>query len=412
MSILTRIKNVFISSKRSVTYADIFGPDPDKGAVTVSEDTVIGVPAVLRAVTVISDSIGTMPLKMYHKVKDGRELVDDDPVAKLFEEANPEQSADEFFSQLQWYAELYGTGYAEIERNGLGEPIALWNIPSHQVTAKRDAIGAIVYEVRTSEGNAIIDAANMLVFKGRIGTSLEGFNPVKLARQSFEYSLSLDAFGNAYFKNMCNFGGVLEAGTLSDTARENIVKSFRAAASGAKNTGKWIMLEEGVKANRNAINNEAAQYNEQRQAQILETSRIFGVDPIFLYDYSRATWNNSEHQVRNFLQFTLNSKLKRNESELKRKLMPENMKKDFYFEYLRESIVQLDAKTQDELYALGVDKGWYLLDEVRKWKNLPPLPKEEIKPVNEVPQDQSQDEPQNLEEDQLNNNDGNTEQQN
>jgi HK97 family phage portal protein len=399
MGIISRIKNAF--STRSVSVKEIFGEEPDKNNVTVNADTVIAVPAVLRAVTVISDSIGTMPIKMYRKVKDGRENVDDDPVAVLFEEANPEQSADEFFSQLQWYAELYGTGYAEIERNGLGEPIALWSIPTHQVTPKRDDIGNVVYEVRTPEAAAVIDATNMLVFKGRIGDALEGLNPVKLARQSFEYTLSLEAFGNNYFKNNCLFGGVLEAPHMSDNARDNLINSFRNANSGTKNVGKWIMLEEGAKANRNTINNESAQYLENRNAQILEVCRVYGVDPLFLYDYSKATWNNAEHQVRNFLQFTLNPKLKRNEAELKRKLMPEGMKKDYYFEYLRESIVQLDAKTQDELYALGLDKGWYRLEEVRKWKNLPPLPKELPNVVDEK-----------LPEDQLNNDDGNTEPKN
>jgi HK97 family phage portal protein len=109
---------------------------------------------------------------------------------------------------------------------------------------------------------------------------------------------------------------------------------------------------------------------------VYEVCRWIGVDPIFVYEYGRATWNNAEAQTRNFLQFSLNPWLRRWETEVGRKLLRPEERGQLYAEFTREAVVQLDIKTQSDVWAAGVSAGWYTVDEVRGWLNLPPLPPE------------------------------------
>ena len=125
-----------------------------------------------------------------------------------------------------------------------------------------------------------------------------------------------------------------------------------------------------------SVNNETAQFLESRQYQILEVCRWVGVDPIFLFEYGRATWHNAEQQTRNFLQFSLNPWLRKIESEVNRKVISKADRRDTYAEFVREAVIQMDAKTQAEIWKIGVEGGWLLPDEIRKLQNKPPLPKQ------------------------------------
>src|SRR5690606_36010257 len=120
------------------------------------------------------------------------------------------------------------------------------------------------------------------------------------------------------------------------------------------NTAKTPILEAGGKVEPLSPSNEAGQYDETQAREIGSSCRWFGVDGIFVFDYSRATWNNSEAQTRNFLQCSLNPWLRRIECEISRKLIRPSQRKELYAEYVREAVIQMDAKTQHEIWKIGV----------------------------------------------------------
>lgn len=287
-------------------------------------------------------------------------------------EPNPEQSAVDFFTLCQWWAVIWGNAYAECERGGSGRVIALWPVPPWHVRPVRLSDGTPAYEVAGAPP-VIIPAEDMVHVKGPSPDGSEGYRLTKLARESFGFALACDRFGSAYFGNMTKIGGVLETpGQLSDNARENLRKSWAQAYQGIDATGKIAVLEEGLKFTPFGVSNEAGQYTETRQHQVYEICRWVGVDPIFVYAFGSNPGGVAEQQTRNFLQFSLNPWLRKWESELGRKCLLTTEKGTFYPEFLRESIIQLDVKTQHEVWAIGIDKGWYDVNEVRKWLNLPP----------------------------------------
>jgi HK97 family phage portal protein len=349
---------------------------PSLSGVTVTEEAALALSAVFRATRVLSESVGTMPLKVYQRTPDGRDEARDYPLWPiLHDEPNPEQSAVEFFTLLMWWAVLYGNAFAEVVRDGAGRAVQLWPIPPWTCKPHRTDAGP-VYVIRTPDAQDVtIAAEDVLHLKGPTPDGSQGYKLAKLAAESFGYSLALDRFGSALFGNSCKIGGVLKtAGQLSETARDNLKRSWANSYQGVDSTGKIAVLEEGLDFVPFTISNEAQEYTLTRQHQIYEVCRWIGVDPIFVYEYGRATWSNSEAQTRNFLQFSLNPWLKKIETELTRKVFPIGERQTYYPEFVRESVVQMDTKTQHEVWAIGVDKGWYQVEEVRQWLNLPKLP--------------------------------------
>lgn len=314
-----------------------------------------------------------MPLKVYENTTDGRiEARDTDYWALLRDEPNPEQSTVDFLTQMMWWAVLFGNAYAEIVRDGAGRVTHLYPIPPTVVTAGQNDQGQLVYEIKTANGDIVLPSSEVLTIRGPSPDGTTGYRLVQTARESFGLSLALDRFGSAYFGNNCKVAGVIKAtGALSDAARENIRAGWVTTYGGVDNAFKVPVLEVGLDFQPFEVSNEAGQFVQSRQHQIYEICRWVGVDPIFVFEYGRATWNNAEAQTRNFLQFSLNPWLRKLECEISRKVISPADRGRYYAEFVREAIIQMDTKTQHDVWAIGVDKGWYTKDEVRKWLNLP-----------------------------------------
>ena len=314
-----------------------------------------------------------MPLKVYENTTDGRiEARDTDYWALLHDEPNPEQSTVDCLTQMMWWAVLFGNAYAEIVRDGAGRVTHLYPIPPTVVTAGQNDQGQLVYEIKTANGDIVLPSSEVLTIRGPSPDGTTGYRLVQTARESFGLSLALDRFGSAYFGNNCKVAGVIKAtGALSDAARENIRAGWVTTYGGVDNAFKVPVLEVGLDFQPFEVSNEAGQFVQSRQHQIYEICRWVGVDPIFVFEYGRATWNNAEAQTRNFLQFSLNPWLRKLECEISRKVISPADRGRYYAEFVREAIIQMDTKTQHDVWAIGVDKGWYTKDEVRKWLNLP-----------------------------------------
>lgn len=385
-------------AKRAIDYAQavafgLIGPTALSG-VTVTDETCLSLSAFWRCARVLAESVGTMPLKVYRRGESGREEATEHPAWELLQEPNPEQSAVEFYTLIQWWAVVHGNAYAEIVRDGSGRAVEMWPIPPWVCQPIRTDAGELAYLVRTpNQQDVTIAAADVVHLKGPSPDGSEGYKLAKVAADSMGFSIALDRFGSAYFGNSCKVGGVLKtAGQLSEQARENLRKSWATTYQGVDNTGKIAVLEEGLDYSPFQIDNNAGQYTETRQQQVIEICRWLGVDPIFCYEYGRATYHNAEAQTRNFLQFSLNPWLKRLESEITRKVLPKEERRTYYPEFVRESIIQMDAQVQSAVWATGVQNGWYTPDEIRKWLNLPALPKPEPKPEpqpNPEPQEEA-----------------------
>lgn len=344
--------------------------------IDVNESSAVTLSVVYRAATVISEAIGTMPIKLYRKENGKRIEETNHPLADAITfDANPEQSWQEFLIQFVWNSIIFGTGYAEIVTNDLGE-IQFYLIPSQAVIFEKGA-----YTVITQAGKMTIPQEKMLVLRGPSPDGSVGYKLVEVARDTLSFSLALQQYGVNYFENNCQIGGVLE--TLAEMEPEqkaNARKSWAGIYSGIKNVGSTAVLDQGLTYKQFQTNNQAGQFVENKQQEIYAVCRFIGVEPIFVFEYGRATWGNSEQMTRNFLQFSLNPKCCKIEDQLRKKCISKDERRTLYPEFVRQSVIQMDAKTQAEVWKIGVEGGWIDPDQVASWQNLEPVKRKAPEP--------------------------------
>jgi HK97 family phage portal protein len=72
-----------------------------------------------------------------------------------------------------------------------------------------------------------------------------------------------------------------------------------------------------------------------------------------------------------FLQHSLRPWLINIEAEITRRLLP--ARTAYFAEFSIDALQRADTKSRYESYALGIDKGFLTVEDVRRWENLPPL---------------------------------------
>lgn len=132
-----------------------------------------------------------------------------------------------------------------------------------------------------------------------------GLSRVRLAHEAIGIAQQAEKAAARLFKNGVMAGGALSApAALSETAFSRLKDSIN-EKTGAENAGKWMILEEGLKAEKWANTAADAQHIENRNHQIEEIARAMGVPRPFLMMDDTSWGSGIEQLAILFIQFAL-----------------------------------------------------------------------------------------------------------
>lgn len=349
----------------------------------ITERNAVAVTTVFRCVNVISDSLSAAPLTIYERERDaegndvGREQLDDHPLHRLLhDQPNPEMTAMTFRHVLQGHLLIWGNGYAEIERDGAGRPIALWPLRPDRTFPKRMQIdGSVGYINMDDYGRQhVLDSYDVLHLMGFSFDGLRGYSPIALHREAIGLARACEDYAARFFGNDSRPGGVLEhPQRLKPEAAKRLKESWEELHRGGEKSWRIAVLEEGMKWQSVATPNEASQFNETRKLQILEVCRIFGVPPHKVMDLERATFTNIESQAIEFVQDAVMPWAERWEQEIWRKLLLPSEQADYFVEHNLDYLLRGDAVTRNQAYSDAWTHGRMSINEIRRIDNLDPV---------------------------------------
>lgn len=350
-----------------------------KSGATVNETSALNLSAVWAAVRVLTDTVASIPVHVYKRLEPrGKERASSHPVYRLLHDrANPEMSAFTFKECLQGHLATWGNGYAEKERNGRGDVVALWPIPPNRVTPKWVKLNgkvAKVFEVDVDGTRKVFGVDQIMQIPGFGYDGLQGYGPIRMARESLGLTKAAEEFGSRLFGQGLRSGGVLtHPGKLSDVARLNLRKSIEANYSGLDNAHRAMLLEEGLTWTATSIPPEDAQFLQTRQFQIAEIARWFKVPPHKIGDLSRATFSNIEHQSIEFVTDTARPWFVRWEQVLTWELFSEKDRETYFAEFLMDGLLRGDNASRAAFHTAMFNIGAASQNDIRETENQNPI---------------------------------------
>jgi len=371
---------------------DFYGTSSSGKAVTV--DGALQLSTVWACVRLLSETVSTLPLKLYRRMPDGsRESASNHPLYRvLCVKPNAEMTPGRFM--LAIVASLVMRGNAFVEKRYVGTRIvALVPLLPQLVTYERLKSGKLEY-THTEDGvKRILSESQIMHIRGFGMDGVAGMMPIHAGRDVMGAAMSADEAAAKFFENGMQASGFLsqESGTLTTPQREELRKSLTSFA-GSKNAGKLMVLEGGLKYQGVTLNPEAAQMLQTRSFQIEEICRWFRVPPMMVGHMEKASsWASSvEGMNLQFLTNTLRPLLDNIEQEIIRCLIGEAESESYYAEFAVEGLLRADMSARREWYASALQNGWMSRNRVAALENMPPIPGGDIHTVqsNLIPLDQ------------------------
>lgn len=343
----------------------------------VTADKAMQLSAVWACVRLLSESISTLPIKIYKSESDGsRSLAKDHPIYRLLcKQPNVEMTPSRFM--LMVVASLCLRGNSFIEKKYIGSKlVALEPLLPQNMTVKRsEQTGMLEYKYTDPLGQKIrtIPTNKIMHIRGFGMDGICGMIPVKIGRDVIGAALSVEESAAKIFENGLQSSGFLSSEqSLNDEQRERI-RSYLLSFVGSKNAGKMMVLEGGMKYNNVTMNPEAAQMLESRTFSIEEICRWFRVPPFMVGHMDKqSSWASSvEGMNMQFLTNTLRPLLVNIEQEINRCLLDSN--DDYYAEFSVEGLLRADSAGRAAYYTTALQNGWMSRNDVRRLENLPPI---------------------------------------
>jgi HK97 family phage portal protein len=352
---------------------------------TITPERALAIAAVFACVRVLAEDVGTLPLHVYEKVRQGsrrvRERVheEDDPRSfMLGEEPNPEITAQTKWEITTAHQNLWGNAYDYKELDGTtGLVRALWPLPPHTTAPFRLRDGTLIFVTRDETGAERILFPEEVIHYRAFGTGDVGISPIGLQRQAWGISLAAEEYAGRFWANNGRPGGVLYSDKpINDTDYERALRRYRNRHEGLRNSSLVALLDNGVKWQDVGIPPGDAQFIETRKFQVREAARTFRVPPYKIADLEAGSvsYASVEVQQLDYLTGSLQPWLKRIEAGVKRGVFASSLdrQRGLFAEFLRAAVLQGDTKTRMETYQIAIAARVMTPNECRERENLPP----------------------------------------
>ncbi|MGD6778450.1 phage portal protein [Sutcliffiella horikoshii] len=363
--------------KDSVSSAPAFYMGQSVAGKLVNERSSMQTTAVFACVRIIAETVASLPLHTYKNVGDGKEKMVDHPLYRiLHDEPNPEMTSFTIRETIMAHLLLWGNAYCQIIRNGRGDVISLYPLLPDKMTVDRDNKGQLYYVYKKDGTPYYLGPDEVLHIPGLGFDGVMGYSPVALAKNAIGLNIAAEEYGGRFFANNATPSGILStAGSIKDPTK--VRDAWQSAYGGIGNSNKVAVLEDGLQYQPISMPNSDAQFLETRKFQIEEICRIFQVPPHMVADLSKSSFSNIENQSISFVVHTIRPWLVRIEQAMDRKLFKESEKGQCFVSFNASALMRGDYKSRMDGYAIGIQNGFFSVNDVRRMENLDPISVEE-----------------------------------
>ena len=340
----------------------------------VTADKAIKLSAVWACVRLLSESISTLPLKIYVRQPDGsRKAATDHPAySVLCRRPNSEMTPSRFM--LMVVASICLRGNAFIEKKFIANRlVSLVPLLPQNMVVKRLTTGALEYKYTENGNERIIPVKNMMHIRGFRLDGGCGMMPTMAGVDVFGAAMSVDEAAAKIFENGLQSTGFLSSeNALTKEQRDRLRQNLQSFI-GSKNAGKLMVLENKLTYQNVTMNPEAAQLLESRSFSIEEICRWFRVPPYMVgHTTKQSSWASSlEGMNLLFLTHTLRPLLVNIEQEIGRCLLDSD--DEVFAEFSVEGLLRADSAGRAAYYTSALQNGWMSRNDVRRLENMPPI---------------------------------------
>lgn len=328
----------------------------------VSEVNVFASTAILSAVSLLADSIASMPIDITQRKATQIARL---PVPSVFQYPNDKQNMFEFMHQTMCTLAIHGNAYIYAPRGKNGLPVEMRNIHPKAVKGLVETdTGAMVYNIGKQQfAKEDIKAIQWIVLAGQESS----VSPIEALRNTIGTGLAMDRFLAQFYGEGATPSSILETdGAITPEQAQQIAQNWEQAHYKHR---RPAVLQGGLKWRSITTSAADMQMLEHKESIIRDIARVYRI-PLHLIigtGGDTQTYTNLEGTGAAFYKYTLLGWVRRLESAFS-EFLPANQQMRFdATEFLRA-----DLMTRVQAQTMQIANGSLTPNEAREIENREP----------------------------------------
>jgi HK97 family phage portal protein len=321
-----------------------------------------------------ASTVASLPLFVYERDGKGQKVLARNSrlYALLHDSPNARMTPYDFWRAMVLHYDLRGNAYARIDRDTrTGEAIALWPMPTDQVSPTVLSDGAMVYPYSVDNDVIVYPAEDVLHLRG-LGNGTTGLSKLDFMAMSLTEAQRAQAQASRTFAKSGKPTGVLMIDrVLNDKQRDELTKRFAEMAVG--NSSRLYLLEAAMKYEQISMTPEAQQLLQTRQFSVPSLCRWFDVPPVLVHHTEGVTFNGAEQLIDSWHKLSVRPLLVSIEQALRMQVMTPAQRARMVAEFNHDALLRGSLKDRLAAYAQATQNGIKTRNECRQLENDPPL---------------------------------------
>ena len=365
------LRNLF--EQRAISFQTVWGAGLDFGlqseaGVNVTTKKSFEIVAFFSAVSLISDTISTLPCGAYLRIGATRRPLNPRPVWLDQPDIDLSTRAA-FFQQIFSSLLVHGNSYTRVFRDNAGQVVNLVNLNPEKMKVERSAVGKKIFKYQ-DEGRILTTDEVIHIVDLILPGELTGLSRVETLKQSLGLNIALSDYASRFFGTGASASGVIEfPGNLTSDQAQQLADGFDARhRNGTRRAHRTGVLSGGAKFVATQTDPEASQALESRKFAVEEIARAFNVPLHLLGVPGTASYASVEQNNLQFISMTLRPLAEKVEAAFSR-LLPG----DAFIKFQFNDLLRADLASRVQSYSVGTQAGFYSTNDIRRLEDLEPV---------------------------------------
>lgn len=364
-------------AKRAISFQTIWGAGDDFNTLTslsatkVDSATAFQVNAIYSAVSLISDTISTLPVDSYIRRDGNRFAFRPRPV--WLSRPDIDTTKEAFWGSIIVSLLLDGNAFIRVYSGDRGQVVNLVVLDPKTVTIRRNGVGRVMFEV---EGESELLGSDQIVFIPNIVRPghIRGVAPVEALKTNWGLAIALENYAATFFGSGTQTSGVIEyPGNLTADQAKMLQEGFDARHRGWGRAHRTAIISGGAKYVPTSVENDKAQFLDSRRLAVEDVARAFNIPPNLLGVQGSFTYSSVEANNIAFVTHTLRPIIQKLETAFTPLLSREPGGETAFIKFNLDGLLRADINTRMSAYSIGLQSGFLTINDVRRLEDLTPI---------------------------------------
>ena len=361
---------------RAVSYQSVWasGDNIEFGQLSgtnITSESAFQVNAIYSAISLIADTISTLPLDVFVR-RDGARYPFR-PAPAWVQNPDVDLPREAFYSSVVVSLLLEGNAFIRVFSNERGEVVNLVVLNPTTVEVKRNALGRLTFTVKGEKKALSSEEIIFIPDVLRPGT-VRGVSRIEALKENWGLALAMEKFSATFFGQGTNLAGVIEfPGNLTQEQSDQLRNGFDKAHQGWQRGHKTGVLSGGATWKSTQIDPDKSTLVESRNMAVADVARAFNI-PVHLMGLPGTnSYASVEESNRAWLSTSITPLVSKVEGAMSPLMMRTPGGENAFLKFNLDGLLRANIQARASSYSTGLQAGYLTINDVRRLEDLRPI---------------------------------------